>query len=237
MTALVAWTWALLVFAGFLRHEPAPGRIDTLVPATSRRGPLLSPVARRWAPAVSAALATAFVIPPLAPVALILVWGAPVLRARRRRARGRDDIRRSLPELVDLFVLTVGSGMTVPLAIDAVARRHVGPAAAELRRVTEDMARGQRCADALDAAAERLGPDVRGLFAALASSDRHGAPLTDALLRIAGDVRADRRRRAEEAARRIPVRLLFPLVLCVLPAFALLTVAPLLAGALQSLRL
>jgi tight adherence protein C len=54
---------------------------------------------------------------------------------------------------------------------------------------------------------------------------------------LATDVRADRRRRAEEAARRVPVKLLFPLVLCVLPAFALLTVAPLLAGALGSLRL
>ena len=49
--------------------------------------------------------------------------------------------------------------------------------------------------------------------------------------------RLARQIRAEEAARRVPVRLLFPLVLCVLPAFALLTVAPLLAGALRSLRL
>src|SRR3712207_6889914 len=47
--------------------------------------------------------------------------------------------------------------------------------------------------------------------------------------RLAFEVRADRRRRAEEAARRVPVKLLFPLVLCTLPAFALLTMAPLLA--------
>jgi len=49
-------------------------------------------------------------------------------------------------------------------------------------------------------------------------------------------VRRDRRRKAEEAARRIPVKLLFPLVGCTLPAFALLTVAPLIAGAVRSLH-
>jgi tight adherence protein C len=54
---------------------------------------------------------------------------------------------------------------------------------------------------------------------------------------LAAEVRAERRRRAEAAARRVPVKLLFPLVLCVLPAFGLLTVVPLLAGAATSLHL
>ncbi|MDP9387533.1 MAG: hypothetical protein M3Q48_06280, partial [Actinomycetota bacterium] len=58
-----------------------------------------------------------------------------------------------------------------------------------------------------------------------------------ALERLAAEVRRQRLRQAEEAARRVPVLLLFPLVLCVLPAFALLTVAPLIAGALRELRL
>ena len=67
--------------------------------------------------------------------------------------------------------------------------------------------------------------------------ERYGAPLGPALERIAADVRRRRQRRAEEAARKVPVALLFPLVLCILPAFALLTVAPLIAGALRELRL
>ena len=83
----------------------------------------------------------------------------------------------------------------------------------------------------------RAGEAPRPLVAALVASDRYGAPLADNLARLADEVRRDRRRRAEEAARRVPVKLLFPLVTCVLPAFALLTVAPLLAGALRSLRL
>jgi len=58
----------------------------------------------------------------------------------------------------------------------------------------------------------------------LAGAERYGTPLLPALDRLALDARLDRRRRAEEAARRVPVKLLFPLVLCVLPAFGLLTV-------------
>jgi pilus assembly protein TadC len=52
---------------------------------------------------------------------------------------------------------------------------------------------------------------------------------------IAVEARRDRQRRAEVAARRVPVRLLFPLVTCILPAFGLLTVVPLVAGSFQSL--
>ena len=72
---------------------------------------------------------------------------------------------------------------------------------------------------------------------ALAGSERSGAPLGTALDRLADEVRRDRRRRAVDAARRVPVKLLFPLVSCTLPAFGLLTVAPLIASAVRSLRL
>jgi pilus assembly protein TadC len=66
----------------------------------------------------------------------------------------------------------------------------------------------------------------------LCASDRLGAPAAPALTRLAQEVRADLRRRAEARARTLPVKLLFPLVFLVLPAFGLLTVVPALLGAL-----
>jgi len=144
---------------------------------------------------------------------------------------------RSLPEVVDLFHLAVASGLTVPLAVDAVARRARGPLAAELEAALGEVALGRRLGDALADIPVRAGEVTRPLVAALVASDRYGAPLGDALERLAAEVRADRRRRAEEAARKVPVKLLFPLVCCVLPAFGLLTVAPLIAGAIAALRL
>jgi tight adherence protein C len=157
--------------------------------------------------------------------------------ARRDRRRRRAEVLRHLPEVADLFVLAVGAGLTVPLAVAAVARRAPGLLAAELGAVVREVELGRRVGDALDAVPARTEEEVRPLVAALVASERYGAPLLDGLIRLAAELRSDRRRRAEAAARRVPVKLLFPLVFCTLPAFALLTVAPLLAGALGSLRL
>ena len=81
-----------------------------------------------------------------------------------------------------------------------------------------------------------LGRDdaVRPLVDALVAAERYGAPLAAALDRVADDARTTRRRQREEAARRVPVKLLFPLVFCTLPAFALLTVVPVLLRSLPS---
>jgi tight adherence protein C len=142
-----------------------------------------------------------------------------------------------LPDVVDLLVLAVGAGLTVPLALAAVARRAPGPLGAELGRALEEAGMGCRLADALEAVPARAGEATRPLVATLTASERYGAPLGASLERLAAEVRADRRRRAEEAARKVPVKLLFPLVTCTLPAFGLLTVAPLVASAVRSLRL
>jgi tight adherence protein C len=142
-----------------------------------------------------------------------------------------------LPDVVDLLVLAVGAGLTVPLAVSSVARRAPGPLGGELARACEEVSLGRRLGDALDDIPARAGEATRPLVAALLASERYGAPLGPGLERLAHEVRADRRRRAEEAARKIPVKLLFPLVSCTLPAFGLLTVAPLIASAVRSLRL
>ena len=238
MTAVVAGAWGVLVLAGFRRWAPAPSRVRRLAPPP-RRGHVVvgDGGRRRLVAAVVAGVLTLLVAPPAAPVAALLGWATPLWRRRQRAARARAALRQALPEVVDLLALAIGAGLTVPQAIAAVGRRHDGPIGAELARAADAVARGRRCGDALDDAAVVLGDDVRPVLAALAASDRYGAPLGEALARLASEARAEHRRRAEEAARRVPIKLLFPLVLCVLPAFALLTVAPLLAGALGSLRL
>ncbi|HEX4904425.1 MAG TPA: type II secretion system F family protein [Acidimicrobiales bacterium] len=224
---LLPVAWLVLLLVGAWSCRPTTSRVD-------RRRRVL--VGTRWRE--PAAAAAAMVAPlTLVPVVALAAWAIPVLRARRERERSADAIRRSLPEVVDLFHVAVASGLTVPLAVEAVSRRASGPLADELLLVLEETALGRRLGDALDAVPQRAGEVVRPLTAALVASARYGAPLGDALGRLAAEVRADRRRRAEEAARKVPVKLLFPLVCCVLPAFALLTLAPLLAGAIAALRL
>jgi tight adherence protein C len=159
----------------------------------------------------------------------------------RRRAAAVAD---ALPDLVDLFAIAAASGLNPRLAVDAVAERSPpGPLTDAFLRASGRVATtGARLADALDRIPDELGEGgagdvVRPLVRALTDAERYGAALGPSLDRLAEDARRARQRRAEEAARRVPVRLLFPLVTCILPAFGLLTVAPLLAGGLRALRL
>ena len=103
------------------------------------------------------------------------------------------------------------------------------------RRPTEPPSAGRARADALGDQLAPLGERAHALADVLRDHLRYGVPLLPALERTSLELRLDRRRAAEVEARRVPVRLLFPLVTCVLPAFALLTVVPLLAASLDAL--
>jgi tight adherence protein C len=159
------------------------------------------------------------------------------LGERMHRRQETLAVAAELPDVVDLFALAVGAGRNVTIALAAVAQRAPPHWQETLRAASDRVAAGDRLGDVLAALPAALGDSARPLATALAASARYGTPLLPVLERVAAEARADRRRRAEEAARRLPVTLLFPLVLCVLPAFGLLTLAPALAGALRTLRL
>ena len=187
---------------------------------------LRQPPARRPGPAATARRAA----PRSAPRRL-------ALRRLRRAARPEHAVLDELPDVIDLLLLAVGSGLNVHLAVRAVASRAPPVVGAALGDADRRAAHGVALADALEDTLVELGEVARPLVVALTSSLRYGTALVPALERVSAEARADRRRRAEEAARRVPVKLLFPLVACILPAFAALTVLPLLAGTLESLRL
>jgi tight adherence protein C len=263
MTVLLGAAWAGVVLLFGWQHRPAPARVRTLarraVPRTApsaparlwlgaaerighrvltlfRRDPAPAE-ARRAGLAVVAAAAFLPLLPLAAGPVAALIWAAPGVLARRADRRRLAELAADLPDVVDLLVLAVGAGLTVHLALIRVSARVSGPLAAELRRTVEEAALGRRLADALDDLPARAGESMRPLVAALVASERYGAPLVAGLERLSDEVRRDRRRRAEEAVRKVPVKLLFPLVTCTLPAFGLLTVAPLVASAIRSLRL
>jgi hypothetical protein len=266
-TWLLGLAWGAMVVAVAFRWRPGPARVRALLEAATdagvppsagwsgrapglvertggwalrrvrRRGPYAREAARRTGWAVVAALAFLPVLPAAAVPAALLVWALPGARARRADRRRLAAIARDLPDVVDLLVLGVGAGLTPQLAVGQVAARAGGPLARELAVVVDDVALGRRFSDALEELPARAGEAVRPLVGALLASERYGAPLVAGLERLSDEVRRDRRRSAEEAARKIPVKLLFPLVTCTLPAFGLLTVAPLIASAVRSLRL
>lgn len=232
---LVAASTAGVVLAVAVHVRPVPTRSMPCPDSHGGRDP-----PRRATPTVAAlglAVVVAVAFGPLgAVVAVAVMAGRPHLLRRRQARRRRLAIEAELAEVVDLLTLAVRAGMTVPHAVAAAARRGRGPLAAELGRLVDQVARGRRFADALDELPQRAGDPARPLAAALADCERYGSPVGEALERLAADARERQRRHAEQAARRLPVALLFPLVLCILPAFALLAVAPLIADAVLALR-
>ncbi len=171
-------------------------------------------------------------------LALVVVTSALVVigvGARSRVKSRHEQIARQLPTVVDLFRLCIGAGMNVPMALRAVSGRVVDPLGPLLRAAATSCDKGMRTADALQQLCEASKNQVRPLIDALLASERYGAPVSVSLEQLSAEHRLHQDRKAEQTAKKLSVQLLFPLAGCVLPAFALLTVVPLLAGSFSTL--
>jgi Flp pilus assembly protein TadB len=155
---------------------------------------------------------------------------------RRRRSARRADaaVARELPVALDLLGVALDAGCTPFLAVETAARWGPPHVAASCTGIRRACALGTPFETALEHAVT-VAPRLRPVADALLVSDRLGAPVAPALARLASEERTSLRRRAETHARKVPVRLLFPLVFLVLPAFVLLTVVPGLAAGLADL--
>jgi Flp pilus assembly protein TadB len=204
-----------------------------------RRGPARR--ARRLGVGASAGAALAVLattVPRCIPVLLVagVAWPVVVGVARRRAAARRTAVQRdAAPAVLDLLGAALLAGLNPHKAVLRVAERapealheDLGLAAAVLRL-------GGTPTAALRTAADRSGLDeLRAAAAALEAAERWGAPPAEALAARAEALRSRARLQAEAEAGRAAVRLAFPLVLCFLPAFVLLTVVPTVAGALRA---
>lgn len=162
--------------------------------------------------------------------------------AGRRRGVGRRRGRRPpaaaplrLAAVVDLLAVALVGGQSLHGALGLVVRHAPPGELTGLDEVVAAMDRGGGLADALDAWVARLGPPAEEVRAVLTDAERDGAAVHAALVSLSADLRRRHRRTAETAARRLPVRMLLPLVGCVLPAFILVAVVPSVAVGLQGL--
>ena len=146
-------------------------------------------------------------------------------KSRRSQRRRAAVSRAELPATLDLIAVGVGSGASLLQSI-VLAEKWAHPdMQAELASVLRRVDMGALLHDSLMYPSDSP-PDVRAVFDALALAVALGTALQPTLLRLSGEARTRDARSAATHARTIPVRLIFPLVLLVLPAFVLLTVVP-----------
>lgn len=145
-----------------------------------------------------------------------------------RRARQRTmAIRLEVADTIDQLSMMVRAGLGIDAAIARVARMGSGPLAQEFARVVQDMRVGAPRAVALSNLAERSGVgELRSFVGALAQAEQLGVPVATTLELQAEELRVRRHQLAEEQAMKLPVKILFPMVLCLLPVLLIVLLAP-----------
>ncbi|MHB8381217.1 MAG: type II secretion system F family protein [Candidatus Binataceae bacterium] len=157
-----------------------------------------------------------------------------------RKARKRQRaIASQLSDVLDLLVVCVEAGLGLSEAIKVVgteAERHGQAIGTELALVSGELAAGSSLGQALRQFADRTAvADVKPLAATLIQSEQIGAQIGPALRSISDSLRSARKLRAEEAAQKTTVKIMFPLVLFVLPAMMSVIVGPAMIQIMQTL--
>lgn len=165
----------------------------------------------------------------------VAIWARPHVTALITARRDRRRRERAFPDAVEMLVLTVQSGLTPNQAVRNLETTAPRSLRAAFAAVTHRLDRGAPLPDALTTLRDQIGPSAGALVDAIAGAERYGLPLAPVLERLADDARAARRRIGEADARRLPVKLSFPLVVCTLPSFVLLAIAPSVLAAISSL--
>jgi len=154
----------------------------------------------------------------------------PTMGLKRMVKRRQHRIRLGLADALDLMVVSVEAGLGLDQAIlrvsDELAHAHP-ELAEELRLINLELRAGKGRADALHNLAERTGvDDISSLVAMLVQTDKFGTSVAQSLRVHAETLRTKRRQRAEEAAAKTGVKMVFPLVFCIFPAIWVVTIGP-----------
>ena len=237
----LAITCATFFVMSIVTSPPAVGRLPTAFqqsgvdsnnvhhtaqPATSWRSKIAQ---------VASGLALVWLAGPLAAlIGIITIVGARRARGITRQRQAQRAIDRDLPEALDLFVLLLEAGVNGRDVVILMAQR--GPVSTRpgFAHVADRLDIGQPFGEAV-VQLRTLGPGAIALVDVLIASHRYGLPMTHVVSQLSTEARAARRRRDEAQARALPVKLSFPLVVCTLPSFVLLAIAPAVMAALSSL--
>jgi tight adherence protein C len=175
-----------------------------------------------------------------AAVAALAGWILPRYVVLKKIKRRQARVQRALPDTLDLMVVCVEAGLGLNAALVRVSDEieHVSPTMAEELVLTNlEIRAGTPRDEALKNLGDRTGvADVRSLTAMLIQTDRFGTSIATALRVHADTMRTKRRQRAEEAAAKTTIKLVFPLVLFIFPAMFVVILGPAVLHILEQMR-
>jgi len=163
----------------------------------------------------------------LAGFIVIIMFYLPRLWLRGIVRRKQDSVRRSLPDALDMLSVCADAGLGFDQSIQRVSEYWQTPLGKEFARVINEMSMGSSRAQALRDMTRRLDvSELNSFVAVIIQSDELGMSIADTLHSQANQMRIERRYWAQEQARKIPLKMLFPLLLLILPAMFAVVLGP-----------
>ncbi len=170
-------------------------------------------------------------VPIVAGVGLLL----PFMWLTRQVNARQNAIWKSLPDSFDLITICVEAGLGLDASFQRVSEKVRGPFADEVRAMLRETGMGKPRREALVDMAERTGvPELRSFVNAVVQAEQLGTSLASVLRVQAQQLRVRRRQKAEELARRAPVKMVFPLVLFLIPSLFIVILGPVVVNVLRA---
>jgi len=152
---------------------------------------------------------------------------APDLWLANRVQKRQQEVVRDLPDMLDMLTISVEAGLGFDAALAKLVRNSEGALAEEFGRVLQQVQTGSSRKEALRDLAERMQVSELAAFtAAIVQADMFGISIAHTLHTQAGELRLRRRQHAEELAQKAPVKMVIPLVTCILPATMIVVLGP-----------
>lgn len=160
-------------------------------------------------------------------IVVITAYFVPDLLLYSRGLERQQKIQLELPDTLDQMLIGVEAGLGFEAAMSRAAENGNGPLAEEFARALQDMRVGMSRREAYQALGVRTAvPDLRSFVRAVIQADAYGISISGVLRTQAKEMRLKRRQRAEEKAMQIPVKVLFPLMLFILPVLFIAVLGP-----------
>jgi tight adherence protein C len=160
---------------------------------------------------------------------------APIMVLRRMAKNRQKTIWRAMPTAMDLLTTCVEAGLSLEFGLQRVTTRYKGPLSDEFQLVLREVALGKPRQEALLDMAERTQlPDMATFVNSIVQAGTLGTSIGPVLRTQAAQLRMRRRQRAEQMARQAPVKMVFPLALCLLPSLFIVTIGPVVLNVMQA---
>ena len=164
----------------------------------------------------------------------ILALALPYLIVKDLASKRKAKISKSLPEVLDLLYISVEAGLAFDMALRRTVEKMDGPLPFEFKLALDEISRGKVRSEALRGVVERTGvPELSTFITAVIQSEQLGSNIAKTLRVQSHALRQERRQKAEEAAMKIPIKMLFPLVFFMFPALFIIILGPALISILE----